>query len=237
MGALKIKYGVFLFGIWVFSVVSIDTYARERDLNDEALIRQLAVERGQELIEASPSMDFSQPVVSRGFASDTLSRVLDKQSGQAYRQGQVAYFFGQYQRALRIWLPLAEAGFADAQASLGWMYQTGLGVDREYTVAIKWYIFAAMQGNAVAQNNLGVMFEKGILVGQDATQAIYWYRQSATQSYRFGQYNLANQLMRQAPVVNVNEITLLLRAAVDQGVKQAEQQLEKLALIQTNLTE
>ena len=52
--------------------------------------------------------------------------------------------------------PLAEAGYATAQANLGLMYDLGLGVDEDDAEAVKWYRKAAEAGIASAQINLGL---------------------------------------------------------------------------------
>ena len=41
----------------------------------------------------------------------------------------------------------ASAGSAEAQANLGFMYQMGKGVPRDYGKAIEWYLIAAEQGD------------------------------------------------------------------------------------------
>ena len=38
-----------------------------------------------------------------------------------------AYQAGEYQKAFRLWKPLAEQGHADAQSTLGVMYRDGMG--------------------------------------------------------------------------------------------------------------
>ena len=52
----------------------------------------------------------------------------------------------------------AEQGYADAQFSLGLMYDSGQGVAQNYVEAAKWYRRAAEQGEAAARNNLGIMY-------------------------------------------------------------------------------
>ena len=42
----------------------------------------------------------------------------------------------------------AEAGDADAQYNLGWMYDEGEGVEQDFKEAVKWYQKAADQGLA-----------------------------------------------------------------------------------------
>ena len=69
-----------------------------------------------------------------------------------------AHEAGKYAVALRLLLPLAEAGNAEAQFSLGQLYREGHGVARDDKVALKWYRKAARQGDAKAQGALGAMY-------------------------------------------------------------------------------
>ena len=108
----------------------------------------------------------------------------------AGEDGQAAYDRKDYATALKLWRPLAEQGDAAAQADLGYVYQTGRGVEREQAEAIKWYRRAADQGNASAQNNLGVSYEHGRGVPRDYAAAADWFRKAAGQGNAMAQYNL-----------------------------------------------
>ena len=66
-----------------------------------------------------------------------------------------------YATALRSWLPLAEAGDAEAQANVGYMYEEGLGVSQRFEAALSWYEKAADSGSMQANHNLGMMFAEG----------------------------------------------------------------------------
>ncbi len=74
---------------------------------------------------------------------------------------------GDYATAFKISLHLAEQGDADAQFSLGAMYDKGRGVPQDDAEAVKWSRKAAEQGYADAQLNLGVAYELGQGVPQD----------------------------------------------------------------------
>src|SRR5262245_35728294 len=56
-----------------------------------------------------------------------------------------------YTKAVRLLRPLADAGDAQAQTLLGFMYEYGRGVPQNYVEAAAWYCLAADQGNAHAQ--------------------------------------------------------------------------------------
>ena len=68
----------------------------------------------------------------------------------------------------------AEAGAADAQYDLGFLYDNGYGVAQDYQAALTWYRKAAEQGHAYALWNLGVMHAHGIGRAKDYTQAEAW---------------------------------------------------------------
>ena len=56
-----------------------------------------------------------------------------------FEDGADAYRAGDYATALRLWRPLADAGNANAQFRLGYMYHDGQGVPQDYAAAAAWY--------------------------------------------------------------------------------------------------
>jgi len=76
---------------------------------------------------------------------------------------------------------LAEKGNADAQCVMGFYYDVGVGVTKDYAEAFKWYRMAANQGNAGAEYILGTYYAKGFGVDKDEVEAAKWYRKSAEQ--------------------------------------------------------
>ena len=83
-----------------------------------------------------------------------------------------------------------EKGKPIAQKNLGFMFYNGLGVQKDYKVAAKWFRKSAEQGNAKAQHNLGVSYENGHGVPKDFKSAVEWYRKSAENGHSGAQYNL-----------------------------------------------
>jgi hypothetical protein len=67
-------------------------------------------------------------------------------AAERFRTGQAAAFAGALREAHRLWLPLAEAGYADAQFALGELYRRGQGVARSTGRAREWYAAADAQG-------------------------------------------------------------------------------------------
>jgi len=95
-------------------------------------------------------------------------------SAGPYEDGLVAYSRKDFATAVRLIRPLAEQGDADAQTSLGIVYNNGQGLHHDYAEAVKWFRKAAEQGHVGAQVNLSFMYEKGNGVPQDDAEAAKW---------------------------------------------------------------
>ncbi|MGZ8944172.1 MAG: caspase family protein [Methylococcaceae bacterium] len=92
----------------------------------------------------------------------------------------VAYDRANYASALKVWLPQAQQGDAEAQVTLGEIYEKGLGGGvADPKLAAQWYLKAAEQGNSRAKVNLGYLYEKGLGVKQDKAVALNWYRKAS----------------------------------------------------------
>lgn len=91
---------------------------------------------------------------------------------QSFEAGLNAFDNEQYEIALRNWLPLADAGDANAQISIGFMYQAGLGVSQSYGRAEEWYREALNNGLAEAHTRLGVMALEGLGKPENPSEAI-----------------------------------------------------------------
>jgi TPR repeat protein len=63
-----------------------------------------------------------------------------------------------YSVAFTCLLPCAEAGDADAQTTVGFLYYMGLGVDRDLQKAIDWFRQAIAQGRGDAAHNLATLY-------------------------------------------------------------------------------
>ncbi len=155
---------------------------------------------------------------------------LDEQEARAaqdneafFARGRMAFLFGYYDLARELWVPLANDGYAKAQANLGWMYQTGKGMPKDLKKAIEWYLKAAKQDHVIAKNNLGVMYENGWGTKKNLKRAAYWYREAASTGYSYGQYNYGKMLLEGAGVdKNSKEATYWLGLAALQGVDDAK---------------
>jgi len=84
----------------------------------------------------------------------------------------------------------AEQGDAEAQFNLGFCYDDGRGVAKNYAEAVKWYRKAAGQNFAPAQFNLGYCYANGQGVAKNYDKAVKWFRKAAEQNYAPAQSNL-----------------------------------------------
>jgi len=91
----------------------------------------------------------------------------------------VAYDRADTKSALRIWLPSAESGSAEAQNNVGEIYERGVGGQADYGAAALWYQKAAAQGYSRSLVNLGALYEQGLGVEKDSLKALNFYRQAA----------------------------------------------------------
>ena len=60
------------------------------------------------------------------------------------------YEEGDYEKAAKLYSPLAKDGNAEVQYILGMMYRAGRGVPHDYNEARKWYLLASEQGQPIA---------------------------------------------------------------------------------------
>lgn len=91
----------------------------------------------------------------------------------------VAYDRANVESALKVWLPRAQQGDAEAQAIVGEIYEKGLGGVADLAQAVKWYSKAAKKGNSRAQVNLGYLYERGLGVKKNTRTALNWYRKAS----------------------------------------------------------
>ena len=109
---------------------------------------------------------------------------------QQFQQGLEATMRGDYQTAFKLWLPMAEQGYAGAQFNLGVMYENGDGIKQDDFEAVKWYRKAAEQEHANAQANLGSAYSAGRGVRQDVAEAVKWLKKAAENGSQNGQFKL-----------------------------------------------
>ncbi len=109
----------------------------------------------------------------------------------AFDDGARAAMAGDYATAFGHWLPLAEAGDADAQYNLGNLFDRGLGRPEDDATAQRWYEMAAAQGVVEAMVNLGLIHELGRAgMARDPAEAARWYERAGEAGNALAQYKL-----------------------------------------------
>ena len=100
-----------------------------------------------------------------------------------------AFHAGEYEQTFRFFLPLAEAGHAEAQGIIGNMFHLGLGRPANLTEAMKWYMRSAEQGYPPALHNIGSIYQAGGFNGTepDLAKAKDWYERSRALGAWFSQ--------------------------------------------------
>ncbi|GMR05722.1 MAG: hypothetical protein BMS9Abin25_0297 [Gammaproteobacteria bacterium] len=168
-----------------------DTLARkmlDRIMNNEKA--RASSEYSEQTVESAAEMDNELAVVAEESFDDERQsnkreqkpevRKITSQEQIMLRRAQSAFTRNNYMKSHDIWLPLAESGIAEAQYSLGFLYQSGWGPERDIQKAIAWYTNAAEQNEARAQFNLGVLLLNGEDdVKKDTETGVLWLTRSA----------------------------------------------------------
>ena len=128
----------------------------------------------------------------------------DVSNASNIRKGIEAYQNGDYATALQEWLPLAKLGDADAQFSVGLIFDRGLNVNSDYYAAVKWFTLASKQGHIFAQSNLGWKYHKGQGVDKNNIHAFKWWTLAAMDGHLNAPYFLEEISKR----MTQNDITL-----------------------------
>jgi TPR repeat protein len=134
---------------------------------------------------------FNNCMTSRGWEPGTGSEATVAQD--PFTEGNEAFYRKDYSAALKWW---QQAGNMHAENNIGYLYQNGLGVNKDCHEAMQWYLTAANQGEPSAENNLGWLYHKGWGVKKDDVQARQWFELSAQQGNEKAKANLL--LLKQA---------------------------------------
>lgn len=104
---------------------------------------------------------------------------------------------GDFAVAYCIMRPLAEAGDADAQYNIGWMYLNGYGLRVNDRLALDWWEKASKQGNADASFSIGMLYSLGEgAVPKNPDKAIDYYLLSAVAGQEDAIITLQSMMLR-----------------------------------------
>lgn len=97
-----------------------------------------------------------------------------------------------YERAMDLYLELAENNVPEAFRRIGEMYHFALGQEKDYQEAYYWYLEAFERGDEIAPNKVGRLFLNGEGFNRDEHEALKWYEHSANRGYPLAMYNVAH---------------------------------------------
>lgn len=116
-----------------------------------------------------------------------------------------------YDKAFRYYTIAANAGDLAAFKELGQMYQRGLGVEKNETLAKEFLLYAASERHAPAQYMLGVMYANGDGVPRDWIEAYAWLSLANSQKLKAAQ----EALDRLTPSLSLSDIDAARRKALE----------------------
>lgn len=91
---------------------------------------------------------------------------------------------GNFAEAYYLWRPRAEAGDAEAQYGIGWMYHNGYGLAISDDEATAWWERASQQGHIDATFALGMLYGLGEgAVQRNMTLAVSYYHRAAREGH------------------------------------------------------
>lgn len=111
-------------------------------------------------------------------------------SASTFEDAVIAYEAQDYVMSREIFTSLAAKGDHQSQIYLAYIYEQGLGVDKNYNEAANWYLKAAAR-DAIAQYNLARLYLNGLGRPKNDSLAFNWYRKSANAGFAPAQNNLA----------------------------------------------
>lgn len=119
------------------------------------------------------------------------------------QKGLIAQNLGNYGEAFQWFQRAADAGNADGQYHLGYLYLSGQGVTSDASQAVKCFRMGAAQGNARCEFYLGSCYENGWGVSKDLDEAKKWYQSASQQGFN-GAENSLNRLNEIPPAPTGN---------------------------------
>nr|WP_295883363.1 tetratricopeptide repeat protein [uncultured Devosia sp.] len=123
---------------------------------------------------------------------------------------------GQYEEALELATPFAEAGDMLALEMLYASYTYGYGVPVDHAKALVWLRKGAGRGNAASQDAMGHHYYEGIGVASDKAEALRWFELAAEQDFAPAIHSLAIMTMNgEGTEMDVAEGWRLMRRAAE----------------------
>lgn len=138
-------------------------------------------------------------------------------------KGDTLYAKGLFEAAVAEYAKAAELGEPEAQFDLGYAYYNGEGIQRDYTVAVRWFKRAATQDFAKAQYNLSYCYMYGRGVPRDYDKALAFLTKAAGKGCQQAQITLSDCYAK-GILVEQNEAESNRWKALAEGTGKVEQE-------------
>ncbi|HEY5720070.1 MAG TPA: tetratricopeptide repeat protein, partial [Gammaproteobacteria bacterium] len=149
--------------------------------------------------------------------------------GAAFDDGLAAYRRGDLVNARQFWEDGARADDPRSMFSLGALFATGKGVEKDTEFAYSWFLRAAEAGLTQAQYNVGLMLEEGNGVDRNPQQARTWYERAARNGLVEAQMALGTLLWGGRGIEADTDASLQwFRQAAERGYLPAAQRLAQI---------
>jgi TPR repeat protein len=136
-------------------------------------------------VSPSPSSAESTPVTNT-----SNSRDVEMNADALFQKGSDLLKASKHKESVDAFLESARLGYAPAQVAAGNAFYHGLGIEKDYQQAFKWYSEAATQNHTEAQYLAGTMYYNGEGVNEDYPKAAEWFAKSASSHHGESQYML-----------------------------------------------
>ena len=153
---------------------------------------------------------FSVAMTVSGFAQGSVQDGMD------------AFKAKEYQKALKIFQPLAENNDPTSQYFMGIIYEYGYDVKKSYKTAAQWYEKAADQGDEDAQANLAELYQNGKGVKKDMNKAILLYLKAISKNSEYATSQLSELIKDNSPSGQERSNAFLMVAKLYRDGKVAE---------------
>ena len=155
-----------------------------------------------------------------GIMSLSFMTVINNAAAEELEDAVAAMRVGDFAEAYCIMRPLAEAGDADAQYNIGWMYLNGYGLRINDSLALEWWKKAVQQGHSDASFSIGMLYSLGEgEVAKDSDKAIDYYLIAADDGHEDAIAILKNMLQRDDRYIRARLYSILRDREIMFGVE------------------
>lgn len=155
---------------------------------------------------------------------------------EIYQEAESLYDKENYTDAIELYKKSAELDHTEAQYSLAYCYQKGLGCDKNYSEAIKFATTAALKNHAGAQQILALIYDDEESSFHNPSKAFEWYTKAANNGKTLSMHNLGF-FYRDGICVEANKGKAidLWKKASDLGYEPSKELCESLMYIEWNM--